>query len=109
MISINCHFCDKPVGTGDIVRYSDHVYFYWCSCSVGTILYRSNQHEKKASKPVSGKRRKTPSVKGSRANSKGKSKVQPRNGVKPKGTSATGRPKKKVVLRKNGRSKGSNK
>jgi hypothetical protein len=86
---MKCTRCNAPIK--DFVDYGDKICFYWCKCSIGSLIYRKEKDEKeKTSKPVSGKRRKASNIKGSRTDRKGKSKVQSRNRVKSKSTAAAG-------------------
>ena len=31
---INCIYCNRKVNLTDAIKYTEHLWFYWCSCSV---------------------------------------------------------------------------
>lgn len=37
---IVCHVCNKKHNISDCVQYNDHLYFYWCACSVSAKVFR---------------------------------------------------------------------
>lgn len=48
---MKCSLCKKAIK--DFVKYTDKVYFYWCPCTVGSLIYRKeNNGEKEASQPI---------------------------------------------------------
>lgn len=96
MISIDCHFCGKTVeNKNNIVKYTDTIYFYWCSCSLGTVLYRSNKHEKEKAVSLSvGRGEKLPVSKGAGLTAKGRAKYNRETGSNLKAPQPQGGPRK---------------
>ena len=86
---MKCLKCKSTIK--DFVQYNDNIFFYWCKCSVGSLIYRKDNNEEKQGKPVSRKRRKTSNIKGSGSNRKRKSKVQPSHRIKSKSPATAGR------------------